>query len=345
MSELVLPAAQAGTVHQRVDFSKSLVNFIWCTSRRHQIWLVTLSVAVFALTAAPLEIQRRVINSAIKAGQFPVILQLALLYLAVALAAGLIKMGLNIYRNWVGENAVRLLRRNIDRQVSIDPGHQQAADDVGVEMSLVVSEAEPVGQFVGSAASEPILQGGLLLSILGYMAYLQPLMALMVLGILSPQIIFVPLMQRAINKRAAARIVILRTVSVAIVKHPERVGNSRQRQRFDEAFELNMGIYKLKFSMNFLMNFMRHIGIAGILALGGWQVVNGRTEVGTVVAFLSGLAEINDPWGELVNWFRDMQSARVKYNLIANAVEQLARGDAAHTGAAIATESAKTREG
>ena len=86
-----------------------------------------------------------------------------------------------------------------------------------------------------------------------------------------------------------------------------------------------MGIYKLKFSMNFLMNFMRHLGVCGILALGGWLVINGRTEIGTVVAFLSGLSEINDPWGELVNWFRDMQAAKVKYYLIADAVKDLTR--------------------
>ena len=313
-----------------IDFSKSFVSFIWRTSGKHQFWLAALSVAVFALTAAPLEIQRRVVNSAIKDGQFPAILLLAELYLAVALSSGLTKMGLNVYRNWVGERAVLALRRDIDRQISIDPAHHKAAEDEGVEMSLIVSEAEPVGLFVGSAASEPMLQGGLLLSILGYMAYLQPLMALMVLGILSPQIVFVPLMQRAITKRAAARIVILRSVSVAIVKHPARFGDAKQRQRFDDAFELNMGIYKLKFSMNFLMNFMRHLGVFGILALGGWLVVNGRTEIGTVVAFLAGLSEINDPWGELVNWFRDMQAANVKYGLIAKAVEELGRGTPQH---------------
>lgn len=315
-----------GTLASRqIDFSRSFAAFIWTASGWHQLLLAALSIMVFALTAAPLEIQRRVINGAIKGGQFEPLLLLAALYLAVALSSGLTKMLLNIYRNWVGENAVRALRNSIDRQISIDPAHDKAADDEGVEMSLIVSEAEPVGLFAGSAASEPLLQGGLMLSILGYMAYLQPLMALLVLGILSPQLVFVPLMQNAINKRAAARIVILRGVSVAIVKHPARVGGSKQRQRFDEAFELNMGIYKLKFSMNFLMNFMRHLGVFGILALGGWLVANGRTEVGTVVAFLSGLAEINDPWGELVNWFRDMRAASVKYYLVADAVKELAR--------------------
>jgi ABC-type bacteriocin/lantibiotic exporter with double-glycine peptidase domain len=313
----------ADKIDRVVDISKSFPRFIWRTSGTHQIWLATLSAIVFGLTAAPLEIQRRVVNDAFKGGQFSTILLLAGIYLAVSLASGLTKLGLNVYRNRVGENVVRDLRKSIDQKISIDITEQKAAEAEGVEVSLVVAESEPVGLFVGGAASEPTLQGGILLSILGYMIYLQPLMALLVLGVLSPQFVFVPLMQRAINKRAAARIVILRGVSVAIVEHPEASGDPKQRRRFDSAFELNMGIYKLKFSMNFLMNFMRQLGICGILALGGWLVVNGRTEIGTVVAFISGLAEINDPWGDLVTWFRDMRVASVKYHLIAEAVADL----------------------
>lgn len=181
-------------------------------------------------------------NDAFKGGQFSTILLLAGIYLAVSLASGLTKLALNVYRNRVGENVVRDLRKSIDQKISIDITEQKAAEAEGVEVSLVVAELEPVGLFVGGAASEPTLQGGILLSILGYMIYLQPLMALLVLGVLSPQFVFVPLMQRAINKRAAARIVILRGVSVAIVEHPEASGDPKQRRRFDSAFELNMGI-------------------------------------------------------------------------------------------------------
>jgi hypothetical protein len=39
-------------------------------------------------------------------------------------------------------------------------------------------------------------------------------------------------------------------------------------------------------------------------------------EYGAVVAFVSGLSQINDPWGDLVNYFRDLTNAQVKYRLI-----------------------------
>jgi ABC-type multidrug transport system fused ATPase/permease subunit len=319
----ILPFAIQGKPDRDADIPGRLSSFVWRTSGRHQIWLAILSALAFALTTAPLEIQRRVVNDAFKGGQYLAILELAGVYLAVSLASGMTKLGLNVYRNWVGENAVRQLRTSIDQRVRIDTSQDRVAEAEGIEISLVVAESEPVGEFVGSAVAEPTLQGGILLSVLGYMVYLQPAMALVVLAVLSPQFVFVPLMQRAINKRVTARIVILRRVSAAIVEHPDGFGDPRRRQRFDAVFELNMGIYKLKFSMNFLMNFMRQLGICSILGLGGWFVVNGQTEVGTVVAFLSGLAEINDPWGDLVTWFRDMRVASAKYRLIVQAVEDL----------------------
>jgi hypothetical protein len=37
-----------------------------------------------------------------------------------------------------------------------------------------------------------------------------------------------------------------------------------------------------------------------------------------VVAFISGLAKVNDPWGDLVNFFRDVTNTRVKFDLITN---------------------------
>ena len=77
-----------------------------------------------------------------------------------------------------------------------------------------------------------------------------------------------------------------------------------------------MQIYRRKFSMNFLMNLLYHLGIVGILFVGGMFVMQNSIEVGTVVAFISGLAKVNDPWGDLVNFFRDVTNTRVKFRLI-----------------------------
>ncbi len=70
------------------------------------------------------------------------------------------------------------------------------------------------------------------------------------------------------------------------------------------------------------MNLLYTFGVIGILAVGGWLVLQGRTEVGTIVAFISGLARMNDPWRELVNYFRDLTNAGLKYRMINVAFDQ-----------------------
>ena len=94
-------------------------------------------------------------------------------------------------------------------------------------------------------------------------------------------------------------------------------------KRIDRVLRLNMGIYKLKFSMNFLMNFCNHLQVVGALLIGGWMVHTDQLEVGGIVAFISPIARLNDPWGDLVNYFRDLSLTQVKYRLVADRVSQL----------------------
>jgi len=134
-------------------------------------------------------------------------------------------------------------------------------------------------------------------------------------GLLLPQMLFVPLMQQAINRRAGERITTMRELSGIIVDTGEPADKGIRR-----VFALNMGIYKIKYSMNMAMNLMYAMAVAVALGVGGWLAVAGRIEVGTVVAVVSGLGKLNDPWGDLVNWAREWSVDSVKYRLFADAV-------------------------
>jgi hypothetical protein len=45
----------------------------------------------------------------------------------------------------------------------------------------------------------------------------------------------------------------------------------------------------------------------------------GDLEIGGVVAFISGIGRLNDPWGDLVNYFRDLSVTEVKFKLLTSA--------------------------
>lgn len=252
---------------------------------------------------------------------------LAIAYAALALCEGAIKLCLNVYRGWVSESTVYSLRRSIDMLPADAVRTEDRAMAEGMEISMILAEAEPIGGFAGISISEPLLQGGLLLSVFGYLFFLEPWMALLSLAVFSPQLVFVPLLQRAIIARGAERIRTLREISGGIVG--EQADAAARSDNIRHVFSLSMGIYKLKFSMNFLMNLMHHTGVAVALGVGGSLAVQGRIEVGTVVAFVSSRGKVNDPWGDLVNWFREMTAVGMRYRLVAEAVQWLSRSNEA----------------
>jgi ABC-type multidrug transport system fused ATPase/permease subunit len=306
-----------------------IFGYVWQTSSRHQVWLAVLSVAVFLLTMGPLELQRRIINSTLESGAM---YHVALLCVAYGgLFSGAIKLGLNVYRGWVSECAVREIRQIVyDKAIEELGKHDPDPDQEGVRMSIILNEAEPVGGFVGTSISEPLIQAGTLVTVLAYMIVLQPWMALFSLAVFSLQLLFVPQLQHIINRRAAARIQTMRELSGGMIGDlgPGTTPPKAQRLfagRIGHVFSLNMSIYWLKFVMNFLMNIAHHLGVIGILMVGGWYVVRQQLEIGTVVAFISGLARVNEPWGELVNYYREMTVAAVKYRLVAGVLERPSR--------------------
>src|SRR5262249_40636465 len=182
-----------------------------------QVILSALAVAVFLMELAPLELTRRIVNDAVERREFTSIATLCLIYVAVALVHGGLKLALNVYRSSVSEAANQRLRMQIDPNVTVASANQRESGEKGVKISIVVSEVEAVGGFVGSSFSDLLLNAGILLSVFGYMVYTQPWMALVALLIFCPQLFFIPFLQRAINLRTKRRIERLRALSVHIV--------------------------------------------------------------------------------------------------------------------------------
>jgi ABC-type multidrug transport system fused ATPase/permease subunit len=315
-------APASATVLSRGELPDTLLGFVFRHSGWHQLGLAACSIGTFLLTIAPIDLQRRIINDAFYGGDIRPILLLGAAYGGLALLAGAVKLASNIYRGWVGERAVRALREQIRVGLHDLPKvlHDRTTDGVG--LSMMIAESDDIGGFVGECVSEPLLQGGILVSAFAYMFYIQPSIALASLIVFLPQLVLVPALQRRINQRVSERIAVLRHISISVALSPADAGSTKQSHRFDAIFSLNMGIFVLKFSMNFLMNIFYHWGVTCALALGGWFVIRGEAQVGTIVAILSGLSKINDPWGDLVTWYRDLAVTRMKYRLIAEAVRE-----------------------
>ncbi len=54
--------------------------------------------------------------------------------------------------------------------------------------------------------------------------------------------------------------------------------------------------------------FSRFDRVIIVLVAGGYFVIEGRTQVGTLVVFISGLQRISDPWDQLINFYRTISN-------------------------------------
>jgi ABC-type multidrug transport system fused ATPase/permease subunit len=195
----------------------NIFRYVLATSGRHQLVLVLLTVAVFLLEVVRLELQRRVVDDLAKRQSFRLVIVLCAVYAGTVLVQGGTKLVLNVYRSWVGERATRDLRRRVHVLVSSTSAASSSLEAEGVQASMIVAEVESVGGFVGGSVSEPLLQGGILCSVLAYMIHVDLWMAATAFALFAPQLVFVPLMQRAMNRRIRARVQIIRLLSISVV--------------------------------------------------------------------------------------------------------------------------------
>lgn len=310
---------------ERMRLPETIFGYVWKVSREGQIWLCVGSAASFLLALVPLEMQRRVVNEALEQRHLRTLAYLCAIYIVTALVAGWIKRWINVYRGIVSERATLALRKKVHAVVKpAETNGDESKDKEGTTVSVAVAEVEPVGGFVGMAISEPLLQGGILVFTFAYLVFLQPWMGLLSIVLFSPQLFFVPRMQAAINRRAAIRIKTVRKVGAQLIEEME-IDADDDKRHFDRkittVLELNIQIYRLKYTMNFYMNALHHLGVVGVLLVGGWFVIDGRTEAGTIVAFISGLSQLKEPWTDLINYYREATTAQVKYGLVKKALE------------------------
>jgi ABC-type multidrug transport system fused ATPase/permease subunit len=299
--------------------------FVWRSTASQQSVLIVLAIAAAVLAMGPLELQRHIVNT-LAGHEKPE--RLALLcgaYLIVALGIGGLKYALNIKSASLGESMIRSLRQTIFSNCSTLTNEtlgEATKDRSGTVVAMIATEAEAVGGFVGDCISTPLVQAGTLLSVLGYMLYTEPRLGLVVLLIAVPQVLIVPLIQRRINAQVRERVRTLRRAGDLVVDsmHGSPESPSPLGKEIGKAFETIYGVrlrvFKLKYGLKLLVSALQSLGVFALLFAGGILVLNGRTEIGIVVAFVSGLDRVLEPWRELIAFVRSTSAAKVQFDLI-----------------------------
>ena len=307
---------------------KFVYRYIWRVSGNRQVVLCVLTGIVIALTAAPLELQRRIVDDAFGPKNLGLLATYCALYLVLLLVQGATKYCLNVSRGRTVEIVSRLLRLQIFAHLSGVAADQRdhAAALRGSTVSMISSEAEDLAGFVGDSFSMPLQQAGTAVAVFGYLVWVNPLIAGFAALLYLPQLFIVPPTQHGINRNAVAYAKTLRRVGDAVVDLThDGSGNGRIESRFrrmvNRAFDLRIRIYRMKFFLTALGNFLDALGPLIVFAVGGWLVIHGGIPVSTIVVFISGVQKVSDPWDELITFYRTASNSQAKYELIRNTLD------------------------
>lgn len=300
---------------------RRLYAYVWRVSRRQQIRLCLLTVLVFPLSLVPLELQRRIVDEAIGNRSYELLATYGGIYLAALLVHGLLKYARNVYQNRTAEGVIRLLRRRIAEHERFG-----AETDPGTRQAIIASEAEKVGAFVGESVSFPLLQAGMVVSVAGYMLVVEPLIAAVAIAFFIPSLILVPILQQKVNALAADRTVHARELGEELLQEDETGSEKKAETLIERIYRLRIRIFLLKYFMKFFNNLTAQLGPLAVLMTGGWLAIQGETQVGVIVAFISGYERMTNPARDLLNFYRRLSAMRVQYGLVREAGDGSAGG-------------------
>jgi len=301
----------------------TLVQFVWRMSGRRQILISVLALTVALLSMVPLELQRRIINQAVGDQNVDLLLFLGGIYLGTVILQGCLKYCLRLYQGWIGESTIRHCRNHlfgVHRKRRGKADEDEKAD--GQAVSVIGAEIEQVGGFVGEALAAPLVNGGMLAAIFGYMLVVEPMIAGISLCFFIPQVFALPLIQRYINRLIERRVTMLRDLGDLVAGDDgddasDRSSADGHRPLLDSIYRNRIRIYVLKFAGKALVNLMSALAPLSALVVGGYLVIQGETTIGVIVAFISGFERMASPMTGLIAYYRLAAQMRVKHDKIA----------------------------
>ncbi|WP_226688269.1 ABC transporter transmembrane domain-containing protein [Ruegeria arenilitoris] len=289
---------------------------IWRASAGRQIILIVLSIAIAGLAAVPLEFQRDIVNH-LTSNDISTerLLYLGAGMMSVILLSLALKWLLGYRAGTLGEDLIRMIRQRLLVRSSdlSETGEKMRS---GTMTTAISAEAEELGKFAGGAFSDPVVQIGTLISVIGYISSTQPGLGMIAFSMIVPQIVIVLVSQRKVNIFVAERVRILRSSTDRLTTEDiDAVARDIEAQ-FDDIYNTRRRMFLWKLSAKFLLSVINGAGTVGVLMLGGYLVLNGKTDVGTVVAATSGLGRIQGPTAFLIAFYRQVSANRIKYELM-----------------------------
>ncbi|OIQ50366.1 putative multidrug export ATP-binding/permease protein [Pseudodesulfovibrio hydrargyri] len=320
--------------HKRIT-KTSLYSWVLYKSVPLQLTVVGIIVVTVAMRVVPLEMQKRIINQAIGMKDVPALWRYCALYIGSVTLAGVLKFAINLMQVHIGERALKTIRERLYEHLLSLPVQFYRRTSPGNVISYLITEFIPVASFIGQAVAVPAVNVLTFLAMAGYMINLNPTIGLISISIYPIELFILPRIQKYFRRANRRRIkhtqALSGLVGEAISGVHEVHSNASiplEKQRFskvlDKLYKATVLQNGIKFGIKFVNNFFMSLGPFVLFLIGGWYAIQGRFDVGAIVAFLSAYEKLYDPWKELMEFWQVYQDSSVRYKQIMRAFDHSA---------------------
>lgn len=327
------------TPNRNKPIEPSIFHFIWKYSKRDQLILLMVTATLFPLLYLTLELPKRIINDAIGAPQPFVdvmgtelskqtfLILLCFAFLISVLVHGLVKMRINTMKGVLSERMLRRFRYQLLRRTLLFPTPYFERVSQGELVSMVTSESEPMGGLMGDAISQPVLQAGQMITILGFLFLQSVWFGFAACALIPLQAWLIPRLQRRINLLNKKRIQEVRVLAGEIGESASGVSAIRAHgwfryrlaqfsHRLGRLFAIRFDIYQKKFFMKFINNFITQLTPFFFYLIGGILVLQGQISIGALVAALAAFKDLSSPWKELLAYYNQTQDMSLRWEVV-----------------------------
>lgn len=309
-------------------FPDNLFGYILKHTHRQQVVLLAAALASLPLLYAALELPKQIINRALATeaaavsvlgtamASYELLFLLCALYLAAVLVSGGVKYGINLLKGHLTESMTRRMRFAVFQAWSRGAKPCTPSQIIPV----LVQEVDPIAGFAGEAFLTPVFEGGTFLTILVFMVFQNPVLGAAAMTLVPIQIALIPRLQRRVSALSRQRSREMRSFGAAVADADPRSRNALANpvlavsHSLRRAQIIRLEIYRRKFFIKSLNNFLTHLTPFFFYSIGGYLVIEGRLSLGALVAVLAAHKDMSAPLRELLGYYQTMDDVRVRYD-------------------------------
>ncbi|MEN8188922.1 MAG: ABC transporter ATP-binding protein/permease [Thermodesulfobacteriota bacterium] len=298
-----------------------------------QLLLLLVIVAIVFLRVLPLEIQKRIVNDVLSGRDFSLLVTYCLIYLAAVFISSGLKFAINALQAKIGQQALTEMRRELYRHILRLPLSFFRKTQPGSVVASLVNELATSGNFVGMAVAVPVTNILTLIAFAVYLIWLHPLLGVVTLSIYPIVVLIVPMAQKGANRANKKRVSVARAMSDQITEsisgvhelhaHGSFYSEEKKYNRLiDELLRIRIVWTLYRYGVKVLNNLIVSLGPVLVFILGGYLLIQGELELGSIVAFLSAQEKLYDPWKELIEFYQVYQDASIRYSKVMSTFDE-----------------------